>query len=75
MLDRMLEISTWVQEKREGLGLTQKAFAELLGMPETGERTVSQYLNNISVISSFIDKVVFVGYKDHDNHRSRLEKG
>ena len=40
MLDRMLEISTWVQEKREGLGLTQKAFAELLGMPETGERTV-----------------------------------
>ena len=40
MLDRMLDISAWVQEKREGLGLTQKAFAELLGMPETGERTV-----------------------------------
>jgi DNA (cytosine-5)-methyltransferase 1 len=36
----MLDISAWVQEKREGLGLTQKAFAELLGMPETGERTV-----------------------------------
>lgn len=36
----MLDIGAWVQEKREGLGLTQKAFAELLGMPETGERTV-----------------------------------
>ena len=40
MLDRMLNIGAWVQMKREGLGLTQKAFAELLGMPETGERTV-----------------------------------
>ncbi|WOC16171.1 DNA (cytosine-5-)-methyltransferase [Pseudochrobactrum sp. MP213Fo] len=36
----MLDIGAWVQEKREGLGLTQKAFAELLGMPETGERTI-----------------------------------
>lgn len=40
MLDRMLNIGALVQAKREGLGLTQKAFAELLGMPETGERTV-----------------------------------
>ena len=40
MLDRMLDIGAWVLAKREGLGLTQKAFAELLGMPETGERTV-----------------------------------
>ncbi|MGJ8590176.1 MAG: DNA (cytosine-5-)-methyltransferase [Yoonia sp.] len=40
MLDRMLNIGAWVQAKREGLGLTQKAFAELLGMPDTGERTV-----------------------------------
>ncbi|RJE78530.1 DNA (cytosine-5-)-methyltransferase [Paracoccus sp. JM45] len=40
MLDRMLNLGAWVQAKREGLGLTQKAFAELLGMPETGERTV-----------------------------------
>ena len=30
----------WIQMKRESLGLTQRAFAELLGMPETGERTV-----------------------------------
>lgn len=36
----MLDVGAWVQAKREGLGLTQKAFAELLGMPETGERTV-----------------------------------
>lgn len=40
MLDRMLDIGAWVQAKREGLGLTQKSFAELLGMPGTGERTV-----------------------------------
>jgi DNA (cytosine-5)-methyltransferase 1 len=40
MLDRMADVGAWVQAKREGLGLTQKAFAELLGMPETGERTV-----------------------------------
>ncbi|HDZ53646.1 hypothetical protein LCGC14_0582760 [marine sediment metagenome] len=40
MLDRMLDVGARVQAKREGLGLTQKAFAELLGMPETGERTV-----------------------------------
>lgn len=40
MLDQMLNVGTWVQAKREGLGLTQKAFAELLGMPEAGERTV-----------------------------------
>lgn len=40
MLDRSSNTGVWVQAKREGLGLTQKAFAELLGMPETGERTV-----------------------------------
>jgi DNA (cytosine-5)-methyltransferase 1 len=40
MLDRMLDVGARVQTKREGLGLTQKAFAELLGMPEAGERTV-----------------------------------
>lgn len=40
MLDPTLNIGAWVQAKREGLGLTQKAFAELLGMPETAERTV-----------------------------------
>lgn len=40
MLDPMFDGGAWVQTKREGLGLTQKAFAELLGMPDTGERTV-----------------------------------
>lgn len=40
MLDRMSNVGLRVQAKREGLGLTQRAFAELLGMPETGERTV-----------------------------------
>ena len=40
MLDRIIASGSWIQAKREGLGLTQKAFAELLGMPETGERTI-----------------------------------
>ena len=40
MLDRQPDIGALVQAKREGLGLTQKAFAELLGMSEAGERTV-----------------------------------
>jgi DNA (cytosine-5)-methyltransferase 1 len=40
MLDRMLDVGAWVHAKRKGLGLTQKGFAELLGMSETGERTV-----------------------------------
>jgi DNA (cytosine-5)-methyltransferase 1 len=36
----LLDVGPRVQEKREGLGLTQKAFAELLGMSACGERTV-----------------------------------
>ena len=40
MLDRSLDAGAWIQERRKGLGLTQKAFAELLGMSETGELTV-----------------------------------
>ena len=40
MLDRLSDTGAWIQTKRQGIGLTQKAFAELLGMPETGERTV-----------------------------------
>ena len=40
MPDQMFDLGAWVKSKREGLGLTQKAFAELLGMAETGERTV-----------------------------------
>ena len=40
MLDRVSSIGQIVQAKREGLGLTQKSFAVLLGMAEAGERTV-----------------------------------
>ena len=40
MLDRVTDIGNLILRKREGLGLTQKAFAELLGMKETGERTI-----------------------------------
>lgn len=40
MLERWADAGKWIQSKRVGLGLSQKAFAELLGMPETGERTV-----------------------------------
>lgn len=40
MLDRVTDIGNLILKKREGLGLTQRAFAELLGMKETGERTI-----------------------------------
>lgn len=40
MLDQISDVACWVSGKRKGLGLTQKAFAVLLGMPDTGERTV-----------------------------------
>jgi DNA (cytosine-5)-methyltransferase 1 len=40
MFDQFDSVGEWVQAKREGLGLTQRAFAVLLGMPEAGERTV-----------------------------------
>lgn len=43
MPERLLDIGPWIQSKRKGLGLTQKAFAELLGMSETGERTVHNW--------------------------------
>ena len=41
----MLEYSNLIKSKREGLGLTQKAFSELLGMKENGERTVRGWEN------------------------------
>lgn len=40
MLDQPQNVALWVQTKRKGLGLTQKAFSVLLGMDEAGERTV-----------------------------------
>lgn len=40
MFDEDLDFPEWIEKKRTALGLTQRAFAELLGMPESGERTV-----------------------------------
>lgn len=40
MFDQFDNVRDWVRAKREGLGLTQRAFAVLLGMPEAGERTI-----------------------------------
>jgi DNA (cytosine-5)-methyltransferase 1 len=40
MLDQIENVAAWVKSKREGLALTQKGLAEMLGMPETGERTI-----------------------------------
>jgi len=36
-----MEISRFIKSKREGMGLTQAEFAQILGMNEHGERTVS----------------------------------
>lgn len=35
-----MEFSTLVREKRQKLGLSQKEFSDLLGLNESGERTV-----------------------------------
>lgn len=40
MLDSKAEVGAWITAKRTGLGLTQRGFAELLGMPAAGERTI-----------------------------------
>lgn len=40
MLDRIAKVNSFIRIKRVGLGLNQREFAELLGMKETGERTV-----------------------------------
>ncbi len=45
MLQKVNDIGRSIQLKREGLGLTQKAFAELLGMNDAGERTVRGWEN------------------------------
>lgn len=38
--------SEFIKQKRKALGLTQKEFAELLGLKETGERTISGWERN-----------------------------
>jgi DNA (cytosine-5)-methyltransferase 1 len=48
----VLNLATYVKNKREGLGLTQRAFAELLGMSEVGERTVRGWENGEHVPTS-----------------------
>lgn len=45
MLQKVNEFGRSIQLKREGLGLTQRAFAELLGMNDVGERTVRGWEN------------------------------
>lgn len=45
MLKKVNEVGNLIQSKRRGLGLTQRAFSELLGMNEVGERTVRGWEN------------------------------
>lgn len=45
------EMGRSIRLKREGLGLTQRAFAELLGMNDAGERTVRGWENGEHVPS------------------------
>ncbi len=40
MLDSKVSVGAWIVAKRTGLGLTQRGFAELLGLPANGDRTV-----------------------------------
>ena len=41
MLERLYTPADMIKSKREQLGLTQKEFAELLGLKSNGDRTVS----------------------------------
>jgi DNA (cytosine-5)-methyltransferase 1 len=51
VLQKVNQIGRSIQRKREGLGLTQRAFAELLGMGDVGERTVRGWENGEHVPS------------------------
>ena len=41
MNDMVLDYPEYIKKKRESLGLTQREFAELLGLKDTSERTIS----------------------------------
>lgn len=43
MLTTEIEVSTQIKEKRERLGMTQKEFADALGMPKFGDRTLRRW--------------------------------
>lgn len=43
MIATEIEISVQIREKRERLGLTQKEFADALGMPKFGDRTLRRW--------------------------------
>lgn len=67
MLQKVNTIGRSIQLKREGLGLTQRAFAKLLGMKDVGERTVRGWENGehtpskakMTQITSLPDSAVF----------------
>lgn len=47
-----MELAQFVRNKREGMGLTQAEFAQIIGMKESGERTISGWERGEHVPSS-----------------------
>ncbi len=75
MLGLTKHTSELIKNKRETFGMTQKDFAELLGLKETGERTVSgwergEHTPTISKLKEINELTVKVPYK----HSQKINK-
>lgn len=53
-----MELAQFVKNKREGMGLTQAEFAHILGMKDSGERTISGWERGEHVPSSSKLKII-----------------
>ncbi len=62
-----MELAQFVRNKREGMGLTQAEFAQIIGMKDSGERTISGWergehvpsISKLKVIQDLPDKAPF----------------
>lgn len=62
-----MELAQFVKNKREGMGLTQAEFAQIIGMNESGERTISGWergehlpsVSKLKIIQDLPDKAPF----------------
>lgn len=51
-----MDISKQIKDKRQALGLTQKEFADALGMGKNGDRTIRRWENGETSPSSLEDR-------------------
>ena len=78
MSDISLDTPKLIKNKRETFGLTQKDFSELLGLNDTGERTVSgwergEHIPTPSKLKEINELTVKVPFKDTSkNNKSEI---